>query len=88
MRYRKLGKSNIQVSNICLGSMMWGSQCNEKQAFEQLDYALAQGINFIDTAELYAVPPRPDTSTIPPLQHAYDCLCICLGMPRQMLRHP
>ncbi|WP_353571214.1 NADP(H)-dependent aldo-keto reductase [Candidatus Albibeggiatoa sp. nov. BB20] len=61
MRYNKLGNSDLEVSRICLGSMTWGEQNTEAQAFEQLDYALAQGVNFIDTAELYAVPPRPET---------------------------
>lgn len=61
MRYVKLGSSDLQVSEVCLGSMTWGSQNSEAEAFEQIDYALEQGINFIDTAELYAVPPKPET---------------------------
>ena len=61
MKYTKLGSSDLQVSEVCLGSMTWGSQNTEQQAFEQIDYALGEGINFIDTAELYAVPPKPDT---------------------------
>ena len=61
MLYNKLGQSDLEVSRICLGSMTWGEQNTEAEAFEQLDYAVAQGINFIDTAELYAVPPRPET---------------------------
>lgn len=61
MDYRRLGKTDIEVSSICLGSMMWGSQCDEAEGHRQMDYALDRGINFIDSAELYAVPPRPET---------------------------
>lgn len=61
MKYVKLGSSDLQVSEVCLGSMTWGSQNSESEAFEQIDYALGQGINFIDTAELYAVPPKKET---------------------------
>jgi aryl-alcohol dehydrogenase-like predicted oxidoreductase len=61
MKKIKLGSSDLQVSEVCLGSMTWGSQNSEKEAFEQIDYALDQDINFIDTAELYAVPPKEDT---------------------------
>ncbi|MCC6727475.1 MAG: NADP(H)-dependent aldo-keto reductase [Saprospiraceae bacterium] len=56
MEYRQLGKTNLEVSKICLGTMTWGQQNTEAEAHEQMDYALAQGINFFDTAELYAVP--------------------------------
>ncbi len=61
MKYVKLGSSDLQVSEVCLGSMTWGSQNNEAEAFEQIDYALDAGINFIDTAEMYAVPPNRET---------------------------
>ena len=61
MRYRKLGKTDLDVSVICLGTMTWGVQNTEAQGHEQMDYALEQGVNFFDTAELYAVPPSPDT---------------------------
>lgn len=61
MEYRQLGNTDIDVSVICLGSMTWGEQNTEAEAFEQLDYALGQGVNFIDTAELYAIPPRAET---------------------------
>lgn len=64
MNYNKLGTTAIEVSEICLGTMTWGHQNTEAEAHEQLDYAIAQGINFIDTAELYAVPPREDTYTL------------------------
>ena len=61
MKYLTLGKTNIKVSKICLGSMTWGYQNTEQEAHDQLDYALDQGINFIDTAEIYAVPPSEET---------------------------
>jgi len=61
MKYKKLGSSDCQVSEVCLGSMTWGCQNSQQDAAEQIDYALDQGINFIDTAELYAVPPEAET---------------------------
>ncbi len=61
MQYRKLGRTGIEVSTLCLGTMTFGEQNTEKEAHAQLDYALEQGINFIDTAELYAIPPRAET---------------------------
>lgn len=61
MKHNKLGNTDIEVSVICLGSMTWGEQNNESEAHEQLDYAVANGVNFIDTAELYAVPSRAET---------------------------
>ena len=61
MNFKKLGNTDIQVSTISLGTMTWGEQNTQKDAFEQMDYALDQGINFFDTAELYAVPMKPDT---------------------------
>ena len=61
MKYRKLGNTNIDVSVICLGTMTYGEQNNQKEAFMQMDYALDRGINFFDTAELYAVMPRRET---------------------------
>jgi aryl-alcohol dehydrogenase-like predicted oxidoreductase len=61
MEYRHLGKTDIQVSAICLGTMTFGEQNSEAEAHAQLDYALERGINFIDTAELYAIPPRAET---------------------------
>lgn len=62
MDYRALGRTGIRVSAICLGTMNMGEQNTESQGHEQLDYAFDQGINFIDTAELYAIPPRPETA--------------------------
>lgn len=61
MQYRTLGDSDTKVSLICLGTMTWGEQNSCKEAFEQLDYATDQGVNFIDTAEMYAIPPREET---------------------------
>ncbi|SFC74160.1 aldo/keto reductase [Pseudoalteromonas denitrificans] len=61
MKYVRLGSSPLEVSRICLGSMTWGLQNNQTDANAQLDYAQEQGINFIDTAEMYAVPPSADT---------------------------
>ncbi len=61
MQYRTLGNTDLEVSLICLGSMTWGEQNSETEGHAQLDYALEQGINFIDTAELYAIPARAET---------------------------
>jgi aryl-alcohol dehydrogenase-like predicted oxidoreductase len=61
MQYRKLGTTGIDVSVICLGSMTWGEQNTRAEAFEQMDYALSMGVNFLDTAELYSIPPRAET---------------------------
>ena len=61
MQYSVLGSSAVKVSRVCLGSMTWGCQNNQLDADAQLDYALAQGVNFIDTAEMYAVPPTAQT---------------------------
>jgi aryl-alcohol dehydrogenase-like predicted oxidoreductase len=58
MKFNSLGSSPIKVSEICLGTMTWGSQNTEAQAHEQLDYAVGQGINFMDTAEMYPTTPR------------------------------
>ncbi len=61
MQHRLLGDTSISVSKICLGSMTWGEQNSEADAHQQLDYALAHGVNFIDTAEMYPVPPCRET---------------------------
>ena len=61
MQYRKLGRSDIDVSRICLGTMTFGEQSTEDEAHRQIDYALDQGVNFIDAAEMYPVPPKADT---------------------------
>ena len=61
MKYTTLPNTTLKVSKICLGTMTWGNQNTEAEAFEQMDYALAQGVNFFDTAELYPVPATPQT---------------------------
>ncbi len=61
MQKNRLGNTDIMVSKICLGTMVWWAQNTEMEAHEQMDYGAAHGINFLDTAELYAVPPRPET---------------------------
>lgn len=63
MEKRQLGRTDLQVSKICLGTMTFGEQNTEAEAFEQLDYATANGVNFIDTAEIYAVPTKAETYT-------------------------
>jgi aryl-alcohol dehydrogenase-like predicted oxidoreductase len=63
MEYTKLGNSELNVSKICLGTMTYGDQNTEPEAHAQLDYAIAHGINFIDTAEMYPVPPKAETYT-------------------------
>ena len=61
MKYKKLGISDLKVSQICLGTMTYGEQNSEKDAHDQLNYALSRGVNFIDTAEMYAIPPKEKT---------------------------
>lgn len=61
MKYATLGNSGLNVSRVCLGTMTWGNQNTEAEGHEQMDYAVAQGINFFDTAEMYAVPPSAET---------------------------
>ena len=61
MEYRPLGKTNLSVSALCLGTMTWGKQNDQADAFAQIDMAQAAGINFIDTAEMYPVPPESST---------------------------
>ena len=61
MNFKKLGNTDLKVSSICLGTMTWGEQNTQKDAFEQMDYAVDQGINFFVTAELYAVPMKSET---------------------------
>ena len=61
MKFKKLGNTEIDVSLICLGTMTWGTQNNEKEAFEQMDYSVSEGVNFFDTAELYSVPPTKES---------------------------
>src|SRR6186997_2866078 len=61
MEYRTLGRTDIQVSVIGLGTMTFGEQNTEAEGHEQIEYALDQGVNLIDTAEMYSVPPRAET---------------------------
>lgn len=61
MQYRKLGKTDIDVSLIGLGTMTWGHQNSEADAHQQLDYALSRGVNLVDTAEMYPTPTQADT---------------------------
>ena len=61
MNYKKLGNTDLNVSTICLGTMTWGEQNTQNEAFEQMDYSIDNGVNFWDTAELYAVPPKAET---------------------------
>ncbi|MEX3954639.1 NADP(H)-dependent aldo-keto reductase [Trinickia sp. EG282A] len=61
MEYRRLGDSDVRVSAIGLGTMTWGEQNSEREAHAQIDYALDRGVNLIDAAEMYPVPPRPET---------------------------
>ena len=61
MDYSELGRTGLQVSRVCLGTMTWGDQNTEAEGHEQMDYALDAGINFWDTAEMYSVPPKAET---------------------------
>src|SRR6056300_649843 len=61
MQFSRLGTSELDVSRICLGTMTWGKQNTQAEADEQIEHALSVGINFVDTAEMYAVPPTADT---------------------------
>ena len=61
MKFKKLGNTDLDVSSICLGTMTWGEQNTQEEAFEQMDYSINQEINFFDTAELYAIPPKKET---------------------------
>ena len=61
MELRPLGRTDLRVSALCLGTMTFGQQNSESEGHQQLDYALSRGINFIDTAEIYSIPPRPET---------------------------
>lgn len=61
MRYIRLGGGELEVSAVCLGTMTWGEQNTEAEAHAQLDHAVSRGVNFVDAAEMYPVPPRGDT---------------------------
>ena len=62
MIMKPLGRTGLSVPLICLGTMTYGEQNTEAEGHAQMDYAFERGINFFDTAELYAIPPRPETS--------------------------
>lgn len=61
MKYNQLGNSQLKVSQICLGTMTWGEQNSASEGHQQIDYALERGVNFLDTAEMYPVPPKKET---------------------------
>lgn len=61
MQFRKIPHTDLNLSRICLGTMTWGEQNSESEAHQQLDYAIERGINFIDAAEMYPVPPKLET---------------------------
>ncbi len=61
MNYKKLGSTDVDVSTICLGTMTWGEQNSKADGFEQMDYAIDNGVNFWDTAEIYAIPMKEET---------------------------
>ena len=61
MQKRRLGRTDIHVSAICLGTMTWGEQNTEADGHAQMDLAFERGVNFMDTAELYPIPPKPET---------------------------
>ena len=75
MEYNLLPNTDIKVSKICLGTMTWGNQNTEAEGHEQMDYALDQGVNFFDVAELYPVPANAETPDRPPAL----CGCQCAG---------
>jgi aryl-alcohol dehydrogenase-like predicted oxidoreductase len=61
MEKRRLGRTDLHVTAICLGTMTWGQQNTEADAHEQLDFALDRGVSFLDTAEIYSIPPKAET---------------------------
>ena len=61
MKFRKLGRTDLEISAIALGTMTWGFQNTQSEGFEQMDYAIEHDVNFFDTAEMYAIPPSPET---------------------------
>ena len=62
MKYKKLGTTNINMSLMSLGTMTFGEQTSEKEAFKIMDFAYENGINFFDTAEMYPIYPKQKTS--------------------------
>ena len=65
MEYRPLGRTDVKVSEICLGTMTWGQQNTEAEGHQQMDYAITEGINFFDAAEMYPIPPKPKRRDAP-----------------------
>ena len=63
MKFKTLGNTDLKVSLICLGTMTWGEQNTQEEAFQQMDFSVDREVNFFDTAELYAVPPKKETYT-------------------------
>ncbi|MFZ9715338.1 MAG: aldo/keto reductase [Pelagibacteraceae bacterium] len=70
MKFKKIANTDLNVSQICLGTMTWGQQNSQEDGFAQMDYALEKGINFFDTAELYATPP---------MDHSYGKTEVIIG---------
>src|SRR5690349_20521244 len=62
MNHRRMGRTGLKVSEICLGTMTFGHQCDERTSFAILDRAAAAGVDFIDSADAYPVPPSPETA--------------------------
>ena len=73
MNIRRMGRTGLKVTEICLGTMTFGHQCDERTSFAILDKAADRGVTFLDTADVYPVPPSVETSTLrtaPPPDHA------------------
>src|SRR5437660_11108748 len=62
MKIRRMGRTGLKVSEICLGTMTFGHQCDERTSFAILDRAAERGVTFLDTADVYPVPPAPETA--------------------------
>ena len=62
MKIKRMGRTGLQVSEICLGTMTFGYQCDQPTSFAILDYAWQAGVNFIDTTDIYPLPPDPKTA--------------------------
>ena len=65
MKMRRLGRTGLKVSEICLGTMTFGHQCDQRESFRIMDKAAEHGVNFIDAADVYPVPPSPETGAAP-----------------------
>src|SRR5262245_38334646 len=62
MKFRRMGRTGLKVSEICLGTMTFGNQCDERTSFAIMDKAAEHGVTFLDTADAYPVPPTPETA--------------------------